>query len=88
LEFYEMVELSQEKINEYKKTIPVKIGERIKNIRKEKKITQTELAQLTGKDRQYVYKIEKGIVTPNVVTITLLALAMGVNVTDFFDFDI
>lgn len=83
-----MVELSQEKINEYKKTIPVKIGERIKNIRKEKKITQTELAQLTGKDRQYVYKIEKGIVTPNVVTITLLALAMGVNVTDFFDFDI
>jgi transcriptional regulator with XRE-family HTH domain len=43
-----------------------------------------ELANLTGKDRQYIYKIEKGIVTSSIVTITLLAKAMEISLKEFF----
>ncbi len=36
------------------------IGKMIKNIRKEKNITQQELADLLGVDRQYIWRLENG----------------------------
>ena len=83
-----MIELSEKRINELKATIPVKIGERVRLLRKQKGLTQTQLAELVGKDRQYLYKIEKAVVTPNVVTISALALAMEIPLTEFFDIKI
>ncbi|OYX22958.1 MAG: hypothetical protein B7Z06_10890, partial [Flavobacteriales bacterium 32-35-8] len=56
--------------------------------RKEKGLTQTQLAQFVGKDRQYLYKIEKGIVTPNIVTISILAITLEVSLREFFDVEI
>ncbi|MFK8058457.1 MAG: helix-turn-helix domain-containing protein [Polaribacter sp.] len=46
-------------------------------------LTQIELAELVLKDRQYLYKIEKGLVTPNISTITILAKAMEISLKDF-----
>ena len=83
-----MKELSDRKLKQLKSTIPVKIGERVRYLRKEKGLTQTQLAQLVGKDRQYLYKIEKAIVTPNVVTISALSIALEIPLKDFFDIDI
>ncbi|GFD92333.1 hypothetical protein KUL156_54050 [Alteromonas sp. KUL156] len=80
-----MVELSEKKLDELKNSIPIKIGERVRFLRKQKGLTQTELAELVGKDRQYLYKIEKAVVTPNIVTISTLAIAMEVPLKDFFD---
>ncbi|RLJ97917.1 helix-turn-helix domain-containing protein [Tenacibaculum discolor] len=80
-----MVELSEKKLNELKNSIPVKIGERVRFLRMQKGLTQTELAELVGKDRQYLYKIEKAIVTPNVVTISTLAIAMEIPLKEFFN---
>ena len=57
---------------------PTIIGEKIRLLRKSKGLTQTELAELVLKDRQYLYKIEKGLVTPNISTITILAKATGI----------
>ncbi|CAA0223319.1 conserved hypothetical protein [Tenacibaculum maritimum] len=82
-----MIELSENRLNELKISIPIKIGERVRFLRKQKGLTQTELAELVGKDRQYLYKIEKAVVTPNVVTISALAIAMEVPLKDFFDID-
>ncbi len=81
-----MVQLSDKRLNELKDSIPKIIGTRIKNLRKEKGLTQTELAELVGKDRQYLYKIEKGKVTPNIVTISALAIALEISLKNFFDF--
>jgi transcriptional regulator with XRE-family HTH domain len=81
-----MLELTDEKLEELKAQIPIEIGKRVKFFRIEKGLTQTQLAQSVGKDRQYLYKIEKGIVTPNVVTISILAMALEVSLKDFFDF--
>lgn len=89
IEFYRMVQqLTKENIEKLKKTIPVLIGERVKMLRNEKKLSQSELSKLVFKDRQYLYKIEKGIVTPNVFTLSTLAIAMGVNLNEIFDIDI
>jgi len=83
-----MIELSEKKIEELKKSIPVKIGERVRYYRKSKGLSQTELAELVGKDRQYLYKIEKAVVTPNIVTISALAIALEVPLKDFFDIEL
>lgn len=80
-----MIELSEKKLEALKSEIPIKIGKRVKEIRKQKGLTQTQLAELVGKDRQYLYKIEKAVVTPNVVTISALAIAMEVSLKEFFD---
>ncbi len=56
--------------------------------RKKKGLTQTELAELVGKDRQYLYKIEKAAVTPNVVTISALAIALEIPLKEFIDIDV
>ena len=83
-----MVELSEERLEELKASIPKEIGKRVNFFRKERGLTQTQLAQLVGKDRQYLYKIEKGVVTPNVVTISILAITLEVPLSKFFDIDI
>jgi DNA-binding XRE family transcriptional regulator len=70
-----MKQLSDKRLNDLKDSVPKIIGLRIREVRKERGLTQTELAELVGKDRQYLYKIEKGRVTPNIVTITALAIA-------------
>lgn len=83
-----MKELSDRKLEKLKSVIPKKIGERVRYFRKEKGLTQTQLAQMVGKDRQYLYKIEKAVVTPNVVTISALSIALEIPLRDFFDIDI
>lgn len=47
-----------------------------------RKLTQTELAHRVWKDRQYLYKIEKGKVTPNIFTIAMIALALEVSLSE------
>ena len=74
------------RVNDLKDSVPKLVGNRIKDLRKNKGLTQTELAELVGKDRQYLYKIEKGKVTPNIVTITALAIALEMSLKDLFDF--
>lgn len=81
-----MVQLSDENIFALKNSIPKIVGERVRFLRKEKGLTQTQLAELVGKDRQYLYKIEKGKVTANIVTISCLAQALEITLKDFFNF--
>lgn len=81
-----MSELSDIKINELKSKVPLLVGKRIRFLRNEKGVTQTELGKLTGKDRQYIYKIEKGIVTANITTIAIITTALDISLKDFFDF--
>lgn len=83
-----MIELSEKRLEELKATIPIKIGNRVREIRKQKGLTQTQLAELVGKDRQYLYKIEKAVVTPNVVTISALAIAMEIELQEFFSIEL
>ncbi len=84
LHFADMKELSANEISLIKNEFPCQVGNRIKELRKKQGITQTKLANLTDKDRQYIFKIEKGLVTPNIATIKIIANALDISLNHFF----
>ncbi len=61
-----------------------KLGENIQNIRKNKKISQEQLANLSDTDRSYLAEIEEGKANPTVKYLYRLARVLKVKVKDFF----
>lgn len=76
--------LTENELQELADKVPKLVGEQIRKFRKEKNLSQTELALMVGKDRQYLYKIEKGLVKPNIATISALALVLKITLSDLF----
>ncbi|WP_432412116.1 helix-turn-helix domain-containing protein [Rasiella sp. SM2506] len=74
--------VSEHDIYQIKSNLPKALGEAIRVERKNKNLSQTELAALTQKDRQYIYKIEKGKVTPNIVTVGIIAKALEISIAE------
>lgn len=74
--------IDEDKILELKERIPIEIGNRIRVYREKKKLSQTELAMMIGKDRQYLYKIEKGKVTSSIFTISVIAYALDISLAE------
>lgn len=77
-----MQNISEIELNKLSQEIPKKVGEQIVLFRKKRNLSQTELARIVGKDRQYLYKIEKGKVTPNITTLAILAMALNVSLSE------
>jgi transcriptional regulator with XRE-family HTH domain len=77
-----MQSISEIELNRLSQEIPKRVGEQIMLLRKKRNLSQTELAGMVGKDRQYLYKIEKGKVTPNITTIAILSTALNVSLSD------
>ena len=53
------------------------IGNRVKAIRAERGISQSELSRICGKDKQHIELIENGKISPNVFT--LYTISKGLN---------
>jgi putative transcriptional regulator len=64
----------------------LKLGERIKQLRRENNISQSELARRCNKDKQHIELIENGKISPTIYTIYLLANALEIELGKFFDF--
>ena len=79
------MQILEDKLRKIHQTIPVRLGEQIRKFRKQKRLTQTELAELIGKDRQYMYKIEKGRVASNLITISTIACALEISLSELFE---
>lgn len=63
-----------------------RVGETIKAIRKRKKMSQTELSELSGISRQTISSIESGSITSvNTSTLDAIAKALAVSVGVFFE---
>lgn len=77
-----MQSISEIDLNKLSLEIPKRVGEQIMLLRKKRNLTQTELARIVSKDRQYLYKIEKGKVTPNITTLSILAFALNVSLSE------
>lgn len=58
------------------------IGLKIKELRKEKKLTQSQLAKLINKSTITIRKWENGERTPNIATIKQIASVLNVNIND------
>lgn len=65
----------------------IKIGEKIRNLRKSKNISQGVLAKYLGISFQAVSKWEKGDTMPDVAMIPAIASFFGVSTDELFDFN-
>jgi len=58
------------------------VGRNVRKIRKAKGLTQEVLAEVSGVSQQYVSDLERGRRNPSVITLYVLAQAMGVSHVD------
>lgn len=63
-----------------------KVGEKIKELRTEKKMSQEDLSRASGVSRQTILTLETGkAASANTGTLTALAKALDVSVSVFFE---
>lgn len=80
-----MRNVDENKIKELKTRIPVALGKQVELFRKKNKLSQTEFGDLIGKDRQYVSKIENGKVSSSLSTISIIAYALDISLSELVD---
>lgn len=73
-----MADLSRKEIEYIKKEAISRVANNIKQVRIDLGITQTELANRVQSDRQYIYKIENGLVGLSVAKLAILAKALEI----------
>lgn len=66
------------------KDLNLYIGSTIKELRKQKRYTQTDLANILGVSKQTVSKYENGTIKANQDTLFLLADIFGISINEFF----
>jgi transcriptional regulator with XRE-family HTH domain len=69
------------------KTIKVLLGNRIREIRKMKGLTQEQLAELVNIEQKHVSRIELGKSAPTFERLELFSQILNVPIADFFHYD-
>lgn len=64
-----------------------KIGQRIKHLREISSMSQKDLAYSADLDRSYIASVENGSRNISIVNIEKIAIALNVNLKDFFNND-
>lgn len=62
----------------------VAFGQRVRELRQEKGLSQEQLAQLCGLHRNYIGGIERGERNPSLLNIGRIAQALGVEIAELF----
>lgn len=65
-------------------SILIKFGQRVKELRTERNLTQQQLADVSGLHKNYIGMVERGERNPSLVNIGILAKSLEINVSDFF----
>jgi transcriptional regulator with XRE-family HTH domain len=58
-------------------------GKALKRLRKERKLSQEKLADLSGLDRSYISILERNLKLPSLYTILALASGLGLKASEF-----
>lgn len=64
----------------------MQIGNRVRELRKQCKITQEQLAIIAGLDRTYIASVEEGHRNISIVNINKISKALGVSLKEFFNY--
>lgn len=67
-----------------KEPVLINFGQRIRNLRKDRKLSQGELAELTGFHRNYIGMIERGERNPALVNIEIFAKKFEISLYELF----
>jgi len=78
------MQLTEEQIRSLKIESPIRVGQQLKRLRKNRNLTQVELGALVLMDRQYIYKLESGRVAPSISTLAILVTALDCELRDLF----
>ncbi len=62
----------------------IKLGKHIRNVRKEKGMTQVQLAHALGKDQQSIQRLEAGNINPTVFYLVEIAEGLGLTLATLF----
>lgn len=65
----------------------VRLGNKLKNVRKTRGLTQEELSALSGVSTRHISKIEKGVMNSSYEILTQIAAALGMTPDYFFASD-
>lgn len=68
-----------------KQPILIKFGQRIRELRKARNLSQEQLAELTGFHRNYIGMIERGERNPALVNIEIFANAFEMSLSELFE---
>ena len=71
-------------MKDYDSSLLVAFADNLKKLRKQKKISQEELANLAGMHRTYIGMIERSEKNITLINIGKLASALEVEIEDFF----
>ena len=63
----------------------IKLGIQIKTIREKKGISQSDLAKLADKERQSIYRLEKGLINPSYVYLLEISKAIDIPLSDMIN---
>ena len=61
------------------------LGKRVKELRREQQLTQTQLALMVGLDHSYISRIENGECNPTVDSIVIIANGLGTSPSTLFE---
>ena len=62
------------------------VGNRIRQLRKERKLTQDDLADLSLLDRTYITSVERGHRNISIVNLEKISKALNIEIKELFDF--
>jgi len=65
--------------------ILIQFGERLRELRKEMNLTQVELSEQAGFDRNYIGMLERGERNPALINIQKIANVLNLSLTEFFN---
>jgi transcriptional regulator with XRE-family HTH domain len=65
--------------------VKIKIGQRIKQLRDEKKLSQKDLAYSADLDRSYIASVENGQRNISIINIEKIADALNITLKEFFN---
>lgn len=68
-------------------TLRTQFGQRLRQLRRERKLTQEQLAELTNLSKDQISFLERGLSGTTLDTLGTLAEALNIPVKDLFDFD-
>jgi len=60
----------------------IKVGARIRQLRRQRGVTQGELVRRSGLQASYLSKVENGVVLPGLVNLDRIARALQVSLAD------
>lgn len=69
------------------KTLIIAFGNRVRELRKEKKLSMEKLAELSDIDYRQLSYVELGEVNPTISTASAIAKGLGIPLKDLFDFE-